>query len=132
MTIEEFEDAMDMLYDEMPDSEIIELHNRICREMGYSDIIYDMDDFDEVIGNEYSFTPSELVYTVVGTDFDVNDAYFVVTDTEDINTFSDLLSAKSPIDRDNMTSIIISYNNSYDNDDIQALLDQYEEEGEEE
>ena len=129
MTVSELRDELEMLFDEMSDDDVILLHNTIVGDYNDENRIHYMPDFDDVINNWYNFTPSDLI-NHLGTDFNLDDEYFTVDDNGDIYSFTDLLSAASPWDRDAAIQSIIDYEESYGNADVQTLLDRFDDEEE--
>lgn len=126
MTADELYGALEDLFDEMDDSDVVDLWNRYAYENGYEMIHY-MDDFNEIIEEQYSFTPFELVDAAV--DWDPQAEYFIVDDKELIRCFSDLAGSEfSPLDRNALINAIIDTENDFDNDEVAELLEEFERE----
>lgn len=127
MTVSELRDELEMLLDEMSDDDVILLYNTIAGDYNDENRIHYMSEFDDIINNWYNFTPSDLI-NHLGADFSLDDEYFTVDDHGDIYSFTDLLSAVSPWDRDAAIQYIIDFGENFGNPDIQTLLDRYDSE----
>lgn len=127
MTIDELRNALDEAIEEMSDEQVIELHNSVADDYSSYDKIYSMEDFDEIIDGYFEFSPMDLVKSISAY-FDTADEYFVVKDTGDICSFTDLYDVDSPWDKQACIDCIIDYEESYGNPDIQLILDRYNEE----
>lgn len=68
MTYERFKE----LFGDLNDAEKIQLWNDFCEDYAYGEVLYNMDDLDDLLGNK---KPSELL-TMVDDDFNYNDDYF--------------------------------------------------------
>ena len=68
MTYERFKE----LFGDLNDAEKIQLWNDLCEDYAYGEVLYNMDDLDDLLGNK---KPSELL-TMVDDDFNYNDDYF--------------------------------------------------------
>lgn len=131
MTNEELRANIEDIMDEMSDEEIIELHNSVADDYSSEDKIFSMDDFDEIIDEYFSYTPTDLIEAVLNSDhFDLQDAYFTVTDRQDIVSFTDLLDPNCPWDREACIDGILEYDEGYGNPDIELVLEQAREEEE--
>lgn len=127
MTVAELHDELEMLFDEMSDDDVIILYNTIAGDYNDENRIHYMSDFDDIINSWYNYTPSDLIRHL-DAGFILDDEYFTVDDHGDIYSFTDLLSAVSPWDRDAAIQYIIDFGESFGNSDIQMLLDRYDSE----
>lgn len=124
----DIKEQLNMLFDEMSDDDIIALHNSIADDYNDENKIHYMDQFDEIIENWYNWTPSDVIRSL-DANFSLDDEYFTVDDHHTIYSFTDLLDASSPWDRDGCINSIVEFEESYGNPDIQAILDQGDSEG---
>lgn len=85
----------------------------------YERIIYDMSEFDNVM---YGKTPTEIL-DAADVDFSTYDNYFC-DDICSIKSFSDIYDI---VDTDELIEYIIDNNESFDDWDIQQMLDKYNE-----
>lgn len=118
MTYDEYRNEMELIIDEMSDEEAISLYNAVAQSIGYETIQL-MDEFDTYFE---SYPPSEVIRDL-DYDFDIDDYYFSVDDANNIKSFTDLLSANSPFDRDTIIDDVYNYRNSYGVAEIQDLID---------
>lgn len=118
MTYDEYHNEMELIIDEMSDEEAISLYNAVAQSIGY-ETIQTMDEFDDYFGN---YPPSEVIRDL-DYEFDIDDYYFSVDDTNNIKSFTDLLSANSPFDREVIINDVYNYGNSYGVAEIQDLID---------
>ena len=119
------EERLADIFDEMSDEDIINVWNTYAYNDGYTPVYY-MDDFDDIIDERYSFTPSELLDAVI--EWDSSAEYFIVDDLDHISCFSDLRDKHCPIDVQQLINDIIDTDDDFDNDDIADVLDEFEEE----
>lgn len=111
--------------DSISDKDFIDLYNAIAKETNRDEFIYYMDEIDVVLDD---FTPSGIIRGLADT-FSLDDDYFTVDDRLSIYSFYDLLDDGCPADRDEMVDIILDSQDSFDNKDVQAVLDSaYDEE----
>lgn len=112
-------DELNELFDELPDIDIVEIYNNAVD----SNFIYYMDSFDEVI-MQYNYRATELVDSL-DYNFSTNDYYFTIDDNREIHSFTDLLSSESPFDRDVLIGLIVDNANSYNNAEVDAIIDRF-------
>lgn len=127
MTVDGLRNELDILFDEMSDDDIIQLHNTIAGDYNDENRIHYMSDFDDIINNWYNYTPSDLL-NHLGAEFSLDDEYFTVDDHGDIYSFMDLLGTFSPWDKDAAINYIIDFGEDFGNSDIKLLLDRYDSE----
>ena len=126
MSADELRDELDYLFDEMSDDDIITMCNAVADDYSDESKIHYMDQFDEIIMNWYNYAPSDLI-NHLDPNFSLDDEYFTVDDHQNIYSFTDLLDIHSPWDKDACINYIIETGESFDNPDVQLLLDRYDE-----
>ena len=107
----------------LDDSEIIALHNEYCDAVnGYDNHIYYMSDFDEIMANT---EPWEVARSCYYGDFRPCDEYFY------FNGYGNLASGdfieQLPIYTLEIAEYMAEEKDGLYNDDLQAIIDEYEE-----
>ena len=114
----------------MSESKIVYLHNDYCDAANYVESqVYEMDNMNEIM---YGFQPWECVRAAFYGDFRPCDKYFYFNGYGNLESFDYADSGNSPIDVDDIAVWIDDNDNSLGNDDIQAILDEWEDEDEDE
>ena len=113
----------------MSDSEIVYLYNDYCDAAHYEDCqVYTMDDLDEIM---YSTKPWEVLRMAFYGDFRPCDNYFYFNGCGNLESFDYADSGNSPIDVGDIAAWIDDNEDALNNDDIQEILDEWEDEDEE-
>lgn len=110
------------VFDEMDDEDFIDLHNDFARDNGY-DMIYHMYELDEICMNQLGYSLDSFMRDL--GQFDIDDEYFTVTDTSEINSFDSLLDSRCPADREGMINYIIETDYAAGNEAVQEVLDSF-------
>lgn len=115
------------ILDNMNDGNLLCINNEYCYATNnYDDEIFDMCMFDEQCEG---MTPTDIAQRIFYGDFRPCDAYFKY------NGYANFESFDYPLDHvytEDIASYIDDHEDSLFNDDIQEVLDEYEEEEEEE
>lgn len=118
---------VDKLYDlfenSISEEDAVAAYNEFASQIG-EDQIHTMDELDDVLS---SWSPSDIVWQIAGSDFNVNDDYFVVTDTEDIHSFTNLSDTYSPFDISSLVEYIVDENEDFGIAEISEILASGEE-----
>ena len=115
--IEQLENYMNKHVD---DCDMMHYWNTMCENVSdYDHIIYCMYEFDDVMSGK---TPTEILDSVAH-DFSTYDNYFC-DDIYGLESFSDIYHV---IDSDELIEYMIDNNESFNDCDIQQLLDEYVE-----
>lgn len=88
--------------------------------------LYNMDDFDEIIGEGY--TPTELAQRIFFGDFNINDDYFYFNGYGNLESITeyDMEGHFEMIIDEVVDSMIYNYNDLYiDNDNLNDLIGRY-------
>ena len=121
-TIEALNDRLFDVITDMDDYELVSLYNVYCDNAGYcDDRIYDMDEFDEIMGG---YSATDLAQRVAFGDFNPNDRFFM------FNGYGNLVSKNYLTDEISVLDIvehIIETEDCLYNDDIQEVFDEWEE-----
>lgn len=125
MNRDELQETLIDIFDEMSDQDFVDAWNNFAYNNGYVPIHY-MEDFDDIIDERYSFTPSELLDAAV--EWNGSADYFIVDDLDHIICFSDLRDKGCPADVNALIMHVVDTNDDLDNSDIADLLDELEEE----
>ena len=121
----EFEKVKSVL-ENLSDSELLDIWNEYCRQNGYDDCeILDMYMFDEFYNG---LKPSEIL-NKVNSDFDINDDYFVCGcyGCESFN----MCDVIDHIYIDDLARHIVNNNETFDNAELEELIEEDENEDEE-
>lgn len=116
----EFEKVKSVL-ENLDDSELMRIWNEYTQMNSYDDQeIFEMYMFDELMDGR---KPSEIL-NKVASDFDINDDYFVwgVYGCESFNDVSDKVYF------DDLANYIVANNETFDNDELEELIEEEEEE----
>lgn len=120
-----YEDKIEQIKDILNNLDLDELVS-CCSYLDGDNAIYSMDDFNELLcGRE----PWDIARAAYYGEFYPTDNYFR------FNVYGDLESTNNPvqegwIDLDDLAAYAIDYNESFGDSDIQALLDQWDKEEE--
>lgn len=116
--------------DEMGTAEIIAIHNTYCdASNNMDDYIYDMSEFDEIMGN---MTPWEIARACFyGHEFCPAHDYFRFNGYANLESFDFAPEGNSGIYTSDIADYIDRNEDALYNDEIQDILDEYEEEDEE-
>lgn len=115
------------LLEDMHESDLLSVHREYLDAVnGYDDYIYSMDEFDDILTGQ---TPERIACRVFYGDFNPNSDYFK------FNAYGNLQSIYccellEYIYIDDIADYIIKNNDSLYNDEIQDILDELEEDGE--
>ena len=108
---------------EMETREIIYLHNSCCGEWGDIDnYVYSMEEFDEIMGSQ---KPCEIASACFYGDFCPARDWFTFDGYGNCYSF-DFLCDNSGVDICNIAEYMIEFGESFNNADIQAILDEYD------
>lgn len=108
---------------DLPGNKAISLHNKYCeRDHRYDDHIYDMDEFDETVGECLPFDVARMCYY---GDFCPEDSYFWY------DKYGDLISgdcpttgSNSPFYVDDIVKYIVDNDDDLGDDGIEEILDE--------
>lgn len=107
---------------DMDDYELVSLYNEYCDNVGYyDDRIYDMDEFDELMDG---YSATDLAKRIFFGDFNPNDSYFTFDGYGNLKSISYVTDEVCVSDI--VEHIIDTEDNLY-NDDIQEVLDDWED-----
>lgn len=67
-----FDEFKEVFYNQMSESDMVNLWNRVCDANNFESWLYNMDDLDEIVGNR---TPTDLI-GMLDDKFSLNDEYF--------------------------------------------------------
>ena len=120
-----YEDKIEQIKDILDNLDLDELVS-CCSYLDGDDAIYPMDDFNELL---YGREPWEIARAAYYGEFCPADSYFR------FNVYANLESTDDPlyegwIDTNTLAEYAIEYGEDFGDSDIQALLDQWEEEEE--
>lgn len=116
--------------DEQTTEELIEIHNRYCEETNnMDDEIFGMDMFDEICDGR---TPTDIAQSIFFGDFNPNHSYFCYNGYANFVSFDYSDEDNSPIYTSDIARWIDEHEDALDDNDVQDLLDEWEEENEEE
>ena len=121
----EYEDKIEQIKDILDNLDLDELVS-CCSYLDGDDAIYPMDDFNELL---YGREPWEIARAAYYGEFCPADSYFR------FNVYANLESTDDPlyegwIDTNTLAEYAIEYGEDFGDSDIQALLEQWEEEEE--
>lgn len=123
-------DKIKAIIEEMDDGDKIALWNESCRECGYPDKIYSMDEFNDIMED---YLPFDIVQrTFLGDGFNPNHDYFAFDGYENLVSFDFADDEGSPFYADNLVDRIVCNENAFGNDEIAAVLNGDENEDEDE
>ena len=124
--MDELREALEDLFDDgLSDEEVLDMWN----EYAYSHnrpMMYEMYRIEEVLINQEHMALREIISSL-DPKFDTEDEYFTVNDMDYIVSFSDWYSVECPFDREELIDSIVDTANSFGNDQVQDLLDEYGE-----
>lgn len=110
----------DFMCTHVDDCDTLYYWNIMCENVSnYERVIYYMSEFDDVMCGK---KPTEILDSV-NHDFSTYDNYFH-DDIDGVESFSDIYDV---VDTDELIEYMIDNNESFDNFDIQQLLDEYNE-----
>lgn len=128
MTFDEALNQVDDFLAELSDEDLIELWNTYCEEI--SDVsreIHYMEDLDEVLNYTFKLSPSDILNSVIGTDFDLSDYYFNYDAiNNDLSSFDDIVDG--PYDFSELRQYIVEGNHSLGDSYLEDILDEIEDE----
>lgn len=112
--------------DEMGTAEIIAIHNAYCdASNNMDDYIYDMGEFDEIMGNMTAWEVARACY--YGHEFCPAHDYFRFNGYANLESFDFAPGGNSGVYTSDIAEFIDREENALDNDEIQEILDEYEE-----
>ena len=112
--------------DEMGTAEIIAIHNTYCdASNNMDDYIYDMGEFDEIMGNMTAWEVARACY--YGHEFCPAHDYFRFNGYANLESFDFAPDGNSGVYTSDIAEFIDREENALDNDEIQEILDEYEE-----
>lgn len=112
--------------DEMGTAEIIAIHNAYCgASNNMDDYIYDMGEFDEIMGNMTAWEVARVCY--YGHEFCPAHDYFRFNGYANLESFDFAPDGNSGVYTSDIAEFIDREENALDNDEIQEILDEYEE-----
>lgn len=109
---------------DLPEDEIIALHNRYIDENSYEENIYQMDELDGMLSER---EPSEII-KMLG-DFSLNHDYFYFDGSGNLNSFDYINESSSPVDVEELADWLIKNDLL---DELEGFCQDEEEEDEEE
>lgn len=116
-------ERLNELLDELPDEDIVNMYNNMVNAYMSDDYIYSMDDLDEVV-QRYQYGATELIDSIDSA-FDTSDYYFTIDDNRYIYSFTDLLATNSPYYKDALIDAIVANAVSYDNPEVEAIIEEF-------
>lgn len=120
-------DAVRETLENMTDSDLLSVHREYCEQVNaYDDTIYSMDEFNEIMsGQDADWIANRIYYG----DYNPTADYFRFNGYGNIESvFSFQLSEY--IDTDTIAEWITEHENALYNDEIQEILDEFEEDAE--
>ena len=119
-------DAIKNVLEGMNTADIIAVHNKYCDgSNNMNDYIYGMDEFDEIMGN---MLPLDIVRAAYyGHEFNPTHDYFWFNGYANLESFDFASDENSGVYVSDIAEYIDRNNDALNNDDIQAILDEYEE-----
>lgn len=115
----------DVIYD-MSNDDLLYLYNEYCDYTNcYEDRLYFMEDFNEVCEG---MTPYDVVLSVQLGDFRTNDRYFLINGYGNFKSFDNVAEV---IVTDDIIDYIIDNEVTFENDDIIAVFNDWEEDEDE-
>lgn len=120
-------DAIREALENMTDSDLLSVHREYCEQVNaYDDTIYSMDEFNEIMsGQDADWIANRIYYG----DYNPTADYFRFNGYGNIESvFSFQLSEH--IDTDTIAEWITEHENALYNDEIQEILDEFEEDTE--
>lgn len=127
MTYDEFRNSIREMVEGLDDSDLVNAWNEVCDNENYMDDYIWFNDPDELLNGR---TPSEVLNDI-GDSYDINDEYAVWT-IYGLNSFNYTSDSNCPIDVDMIVDYIIDNEEDFGDSDIEALLEQWNEEDEDE
>lgn len=115
-----FDEVKDYLED-LHDEDLVQLWNAYCDEDNYADDhIYNMDEFDEIMGSE---EPSRIAQRIYYGEFCPNDSWFIFDGCGNLKSgYADELA-----DIDTLAHFIVDNENYLDDDDLEEFCEEDEE-----
>lgn len=111
------------LFEEMSLSDLLSVHREYCQATNcFDDEIFDMDMFDEIMHGQ---DPWWIACRIFYGDFNPNDDYFTFNAYGNLKSINEY-NIKDYIYIDDIIDHIIDNNDALYNDDIQAILDEFE------
>lgn len=119
-------DAIKNALEEMNTADIIAVHNEYCDSSNnMDDYIYSMEEFDEIMGN---MSPWDIVRAAYfGHEFNPTNDYFRFNGYANLESFDFAPGGNSGVYISDIAEHIDRNGDALNNDDIQAVLDEYEE-----
>lgn len=128
MTFDEALNQVDDFLAELSDEDLIELWNTYCEEI--SDVsreIHYMEDLDEVLNYTFKLSPSDILNSIVGTDFNLSEYYFSYDEVNnDLRSFDDI--ADGPYDLSELLQYIVEGSHSLGDSYLKDVLDEIDDE----
>ena len=121
----EYRDKIEQIKDIIANYDLDELVS-CCSYLDGDDAIYTMDNFDELLGGK---EPWEIVRAAYFGEFCPTDSYFRFSVYGNLESTDDPLR-EGWIDTDTLAELAVDYGIDFGDDNIQALLKQWEEEEE--
>ena len=121
--MKELKEKLQELFKEMSISDLVNVHREYCDATNcFDDEIYSMDDFDEVIGEQ---EPWWIACRIFYGDFNPNDDYFTFNGYGNLKSLNSYNASEYIYINDIIDHIIENHDALY-NDEIEAILDEYE------
>jgi len=120
---DELREALENLIDEgLDDDEFIELWNNYAdgTEVGK---IYPMSDIEDILMRQMGMSLLDIISNV--KEFYTDDEFFTVDNMDFIVSFSDIYETMSPFDRDELIDSIVNSRDSFGNEKVRDLLDEF-------
>ena len=122
---DELREALENLIDEgLEDDEFIELWNNYAdgTETGK---IYPMSEIEDILMRQMGMSLLDIISNV--KEFYTDDEFFTIDNMDFIVSFSDIYETMSPFDRDELIDSIVNSRDSFGNEKIRDLLDEFQE-----
>lgn len=125
------EQKIKAIIEKMDDGDKIALWNESCYECNHcDDVIYSMDEFDEIVDG---YSPLDIVRkTYYSRNFDPNSAYFYFNGYANLASFDFADDEGSPFDIDDLVGRIVRNENAFGCDEIAAVLNGEDDEDDDE
>lgn len=119
-------DAIKNALEKMCTADIIAVHNEYCDSSNNTDdYIYSMDEFDDIMGG---MLPMDIVRAAFfGHEFNPTNNYFWFNGYANLESFDFAPGGNSCVYISDIAKYIDRNDDALNNDDIQAILDEYEE-----
>lgn len=120
--------AIKEVLEEMSSSDIVAVHNAYCDSCNYmGNHIYNMEEFDEIMGN---MEPRKIAIACFYGDFCPAHDYFYYNGYGNLESF-DYVGDNDPISIDDIAAYVDSEEDTLNSDELQEVIDEYEEDEEE-